>query len=225
MPTTGTAGIGMAVDEAIALHGVMGDAGVEIDAGADAALVQVGPAVGVFRRQPQHRHGRLVAVEDHAHVRDALVADGLKGRVQADALLHDAPCRGWPPSEYMPERMSDRCWRIDRAEALAVVAQVSSRPSRPTTTSTPRPAEPRLGLMTKSLRSPSSSRQARAARVGATPRRKPPASARRCRRHRSCMRSLSSTRGNRCADCGRECRPRCGGSSPGCPARATVVPP
>src|SRR5437660_355852 len=76
-----------------ALHGVVGDAGVEIDAGADAALVQVGPAVGLLRRQAQHGHRRLVAVDDDAHVRNALVTDGREVRMQANALLHDGRVR------------------------------------------------------------------------------------------------------------------------------------
>ena len=72
---------------------MIGRTGFEIDAGADAALVQVGSAAGLFRRQAEHRHGRLAAVDDDAHVRNALESDWLERRMQLDALLNDGSVR------------------------------------------------------------------------------------------------------------------------------------
>src|SRR5262249_7319126 len=82
----GDARVGVAEYEAVMLHGVVRQTAVQFDADADAPLVQVRPAVGRFRWQPQHRHRRLLTIDDHTHVRDALVGDGLEIRVQADAL-------------------------------------------------------------------------------------------------------------------------------------------
>lgn len=77
----------------IALHRMMGQAAMQVDPGANAALVQIGSAVGCLGRQPQHGHGRLVAIEDHADIRNALVGNRLEDGVQAHSLLKDGAVR------------------------------------------------------------------------------------------------------------------------------------
>src|SRR5690606_21407459 len=57
------------------------DAGGQVHADADGALVQVGLAAGLPGRQAQHRHHRVAHQDDDANVRHTFIADAAEDRV------------------------------------------------------------------------------------------------------------------------------------------------
>ena len=85
-------GIRMAVREAPTPRGPVNDTGDQVETGADRTLVQVGPAIGLSGRQPQHGQGRRLLVNEHADIGRALKADTLEGgtglRLSARRVTH-----------------------------------------------------------------------------------------------------------------------------------------
>ena len=81
------------VDYIIIENAGQGFARTQIDACPDRALVQVCLAAGTARRQANHRHDRIPAVDDHADVRHALVADFRKHGIELDAVFDQGRVR------------------------------------------------------------------------------------------------------------------------------------
>ena len=121
------------------LNRMIGPPAVQIDAGADTALVQVGPAIGCLRRQAQHRHCWLVAVYDHADVGDALVGDGRERRMQKNTLLHHRLVRPAAQRIHAGENIRNVLAKLIEPEPFAVVANEVVAVLRFRMTMTPRP--------------------------------------------------------------------------------------
>ena len=79
----------MARDHAIVADAAERAAGDQVHGRRSRSLMQIGPAFGLNRRQPDHRHHGHVAVQDHADIGRAAHGDPLHGRVHDDPLLDD----------------------------------------------------------------------------------------------------------------------------------------
>ena len=71
------------------IAGGVRDARGKIDSGAHGPPVKIRAAAGLSRRQPQHRHDRLAAVQQHADVGNTLKGNRLERRMEAHAVLND----------------------------------------------------------------------------------------------------------------------------------------
>src|SRR5450830_439187 len=80
-------GVGVFGDDAVQPGAAQGQAGGQIYAHADRALVQVGLAAGLAGRQAQHGHHRVAHQHDDADIRHAFVADALENLVGYHAVL------------------------------------------------------------------------------------------------------------------------------------------
>jgi hypothetical protein len=74
-------------DDVVQPGAAQGQAGGQVDADADGALVQVGLAAGLAGRQAQHGHHRVAHQHDDADVRHAFVADALEDLVRGHPVL------------------------------------------------------------------------------------------------------------------------------------------
>ena len=75
------AGVGVARDRPVELHGRDAAAACDVEADADRTLVQIRLAVGLLRREPQHAHDRISLEDDQPDVGHAFVADVFERRV------------------------------------------------------------------------------------------------------------------------------------------------
>ncbi len=103
-----------------------GDAGGEVDAHTDGALVQVGLAAGLAGGQAQHGHHRVAHQHDDADVRHAFVADALEDRVRGHAVLDQravaVPAEGVEAGEDRGDLMLDLLVADDLAGDSLVAA-------------------------------------------------------------------------------------------------------
>ena len=119
-PSDGGAGVRMEVDPAVVPDTPERPAAGKVDARADGALVQVGLAAGLARRQADHRHHRVAAVDDRADVRHPVVGDGREQRVEAHPILDHRLVGLAAQAVHAAQDVGD------------VVLQVSHRHHRPT---------------------------------------------------------------------------------------------
>ena len=99
------AGVRMGGNRAAVPDGVGGAAGAEVEAHADAALVEVRAAGRLPRGQSDHRHNRRLAVHDDAHVRRPADRDGPRTPGAAATRSSMIARSGRLPSEKCPPRI------------------------------------------------------------------------------------------------------------------------
>ncbi len=87
-------GIRMVVNDIVTEHTDYRPAGVDCDANADGALMQVRLAARTPSGQADHRHHRVTPIDEHPDVRHALERDRAEERIRPDAVLdHRAVAR------------------------------------------------------------------------------------------------------------------------------------
>ncbi|MNL16996.1 hypothetical protein D3C87_1380650 [compost metagenome] len=84
-------GVRVFVDDVVQPGAAQGQAGGQVHADTDGALVQVGLAIGLARRQAQHGHHRVTHQNNDANVRHAFIADALEDLVRNHAVFDQRP--------------------------------------------------------------------------------------------------------------------------------------